>query len=111
MIRLPPRSTLLPYTTLFRSPGGTAAPRRPAGSRGGDRVVADGQRRSRGDDVVDEAVPAGVFGGEPAVAVGVALDLLDALPGVLCPQLVDVPLEAPEHVGLDGDVRLRPADP
>src|SRR3712207_7580499 len=79
MIRLPPRSTLLPYTTLFRSPGGTARPRRPAGSRGGDRVVADGQRRSRGDDVVDEAVLAGLFGGEPAVAVGVALDLLDAL--------------------------------
>src|SRR3712207_8402282 len=25
MIRRPPRSTLLPYTTLFRSPGGDAA--------------------------------------------------------------------------------------
>src|SRR5437899_4269620 len=26
MLRRPPRSTLFPYTTLFRSPGGTAAP-------------------------------------------------------------------------------------
>src|SRR3712207_7676431 len=30
MIRRPPRSTLFPYTTLFRSRGGTAEP--PAGS-------------------------------------------------------------------------------
>src|SRR2546426_3166066 len=33
MIRRPPRSTLFPYTTLFRSPGGGAgrpAPHRPA---------------------------------------------------------------------------------
>src|SRR3712207_6893162 len=57
MIRRPPRSTLFPYTTLFRS-------RRPAGSRGGDRVVGDGQRPGRGDDVVDEAVRTGLFGGE-----------------------------------------------
>src|SRR2546429_3170847 len=31
MIRRPPRSTLFPYTTLFRSPRGDAAPR--SGSR------------------------------------------------------------------------------
>src|SRR3712207_8972586 len=30
MIRRPPRSTLFPYTTLFRSPRGPAAPRRHA---------------------------------------------------------------------------------
>src|SRR2546430_7401576 len=30
MIRRPPRSTLFPYTTLFRSPGSRAAPRRRA---------------------------------------------------------------------------------
>src|SRR2546429_3186038 len=34
MIRRPPRSTLFPYTTLFRSP------KKPAGSRGGDRAQA-----------------------------------------------------------------------
>src|SRR6476660_10192515 len=32
MIRRPPRSTLFPYTTLFRSPP-TPSPRRPPGSR------------------------------------------------------------------------------
>src|SRR6266481_9017019 len=35
MIRRPPRSTLFPYTTLFRSrPRGAAAPRGPGGGRG-----------------------------------------------------------------------------
>src|SRR3712207_7734278 len=37
MIRRPPRSTLFPYTTLFRSPGG-------------DQVVDVLERRVRGDD-------------------------------------------------------------
>src|SRR2546429_5676298 len=31
MIRRPPRSTLFPYTTLFRSPAGTRVPRRVVG--------------------------------------------------------------------------------
>src|SRR2546422_8575126 len=31
MIRRPPRSTLFPYTTLFRSPGGVVQPAPPAG--------------------------------------------------------------------------------
>src|SRR5688572_30916843 len=42
MLRRPPRSTLFPYTTLFRSPGLERAPRgggrrppRPRGNRGG----------------------------------------------------------------------------
>src|SRR5947209_10111737 len=34
MVRRPPRSTLFPYTTLFRSPRGTAG-------RGGDQATAD----------------------------------------------------------------------
>src|SRR2546425_4994380 len=36
MIRRPPRSTLFPYTTLFRSPGGreTGATGRPSGAAG-----------------------------------------------------------------------------
>src|SRR5438309_5416127 len=33
MIRRPPRSTLFPYTTLFRSSAPTIAPRRPAAAR------------------------------------------------------------------------------
>src|SRR3712207_7788073 len=45
MIRRPPRSTLFPYTTLFRSPVRTARnphvrPRRPRGDA--QRVLADG---------------------------------------------------------------------
>src|SRR2546430_8215680 len=43
MIRRPPRSTLFPYTTLFRSPGGPE-PARPRGVRG---PGAHGRRRRR----------------------------------------------------------------
>src|SRR3712207_7049296 len=50
MIRRPPRSTLFPYTTLFRSPVRDAAPPLPhgvrrghVGRRGGDRGVARGR--------------------------------------------------------------------
>src|SRR5688572_32621992 len=32
MLRRPPRSTLFPYTTLFRSSGGRSRPHSPAGS-------------------------------------------------------------------------------
>src|SRR2546426_4769977 len=50
MIRRPPRSTLFPYTTLFRSRRGAPAPRGTAGSwrtpgrRGRDRSSARGAR-------------------------------------------------------------------
>src|SRR3712207_8606391 len=37
MIRRPPRATLFPYTTLFRSPS-TPAAKRPASSRGARRT-------------------------------------------------------------------------
>src|SRR3712207_8025563 len=42
MIRRPPRSTLFPYTTLFRSEGDPEPERRP---RGGKQVRRDGQGR------------------------------------------------------------------
>src|SRR2546428_10610555 len=49
MIRRPPRSTLFPYTTLFRSPMVGELPVRP-GRQGGQRVRArhrpDGDRKS-----------------------------------------------------------------
>src|SRR2546422_1191579 len=46
MIRRPPRSTLFPYTTLFRSRSGPAAPG--AAARGGPlpALVAHGRRRA-----------------------------------------------------------------
>src|SRR2546422_10306615 len=57
MIRRPPRSTLFPYTTLFRTRGGTgvgcSARRGDGGARGGHRAPArrwaDGVRRGRAE--------------------------------------------------------------
>src|SRR3712207_7000103 len=50
MIRRPPRSTLFPYTTLFRSlMARTAARRADAGQRGRLRALADGMDRSVAD--------------------------------------------------------------
>src|SRR5258707_6087940 len=49
MIRRPPRSTLFPYTTLFRSPGRCCRPRlaRDAGrAQGGARGTGRGDRKS-----------------------------------------------------------------
>src|SRR2546425_7691732 len=54
MIRRPPRSTLFPYTTLFRSPGGQADRRRSGPSHrriqryaGPNRKARDGPRTSQ----------------------------------------------------------------
>src|SRR5256885_9395006 len=44
MIRRPPRSTLFPYTTLFRSGGGGGAGRWQPGRRGGVGPVAPERR-------------------------------------------------------------------
>src|SRR3712207_8151729 len=52
MIRRPPRSTLFPYTTLFRS-GGTHGQRRPVPSLRGERAGAARHRLVRGDAVRD----------------------------------------------------------
>src|SRR3989337_3153289 len=50
MIRRPPRSTLFPYTTLFRSPAGTAAPRSGGPSATGARPTLHRWRRVRPRD-------------------------------------------------------------
>src|SRR3712207_8043866 len=51
MIRRPPRSTLFPYTTLFRSPrlrlGHATAGRRHPGAGGADRAEARGRGAAR----------------------------------------------------------------
>src|SRR2546430_12467586 len=44
MIRRPPRSTLFPYTTLFRSQYPVGEPKRDAGPRAGARRAALGRR-------------------------------------------------------------------
>src|SRR5688572_32832694 len=48
MIRRPPRSTLFPYTTLFRSPGGNRCVERGQGARRpqGLCVLGQGDRKS-----------------------------------------------------------------
>src|SRR5256885_11444273 len=46
MIRRPPRSTLFPYTTLFRSGGDRSLHRLPRRGEGGDRERPDGEGRS-----------------------------------------------------------------
>src|SRR5436309_10300332 len=46
MIRPPPRSTLFPYTTLFRSPASARGAPPPAGSSGASRGSARDTRRS-----------------------------------------------------------------
>src|SRR5437899_3599232 len=43
MIRRPPRSTLFPYTTLFRSPAGAAAARDPGSARPSSRPRPGGR--------------------------------------------------------------------
>src|SRR2546427_9520808 len=45
MIRRPPRSTLFPYTTLFRSPGAPPQRRRSRSSRRGRRGTGRTRRR------------------------------------------------------------------
>src|SRR3712207_7674867 len=58
MIRRPPRSTLFPYTTLFRSPGRAAG----VGFR---RRAAGGARRAAGGDAGDPRPPVLGEAGEP----------------------------------------------
>src|SRR2546425_8371900 len=48
MIRRPPRSTLFPYTTLFRSSSGSASPQRAWRSRRSQAARAVGSARSDG---------------------------------------------------------------
>src|SRR2546422_11273153 len=48
MIRRPPRSTLFPYTTLFRSPAGRAEPARRGGTAADRERPAARNRRSDG---------------------------------------------------------------
>src|SRR2546427_4819692 len=56
MIRRPPRSTLFPYTTLFRSRRNTRRQER-AGHRGGETDCGDDSRSDREAGAVPRAVP------------------------------------------------------
>src|SRR3712207_7721440 len=65
MIRRPPRSTLFPYTTLFRSERGVSQPGVGAAQRRGDVGVAG--RRALDVHLVDDRVRPGDGGGAVAV--------------------------------------------
>src|SRR2546425_1349014 len=57
MIRRPPRSTLFPYTTLFRSPLPTTCMREPGGGRretAGDPFVAGSNLTARSEEHTSE---------------------------------------------------------
>ena len=56
------------------------------------------------EDVIDETVRLSFISRHEIVAVGVALDLLDGLPGVAGKDGVDVLLDPQDLFGLDGDV-------
>src|SRR5215510_12068671 len=63
-----------------------------------------------GDHLVDEAVVERLLGREPAVPVGVGLDLLLRLPRVEGHSLLEHPLRVEHLLGLDRDVARRTAD-
>src|SRR5256886_5507880 len=54
MIRRPPRSTLFPYTTLFRSPAAAAGPPDPAVGRGRNQARGLSVRGSRSEEHTSE---------------------------------------------------------
>src|SRR3712207_9277574 len=75
MIRRPPRSTLFPYTTLFRSPrvGGRDVGRS-AGQQHREDAIRQWQRTARGDDRDEVHRVRGGLGGERTASPrGVAL--------------------------------------
>src|SRR3989442_7495871 len=51
MIRRPPRSTLFPYTTLFRSPQTSSSPRRLSGEQRHEDACAQERQRPEGGSV------------------------------------------------------------
>ena len=64
MIRRPPRSTLFPYTTLFRSIGGDNGGDGPGGGNGGDNGGNDGGGRNAGIGPGGDSGGVGTGGGD-----------------------------------------------
>src|SRR2546425_6683928 len=70
MIRRPPRSTLFPYTTLFRSPGETVWLGESGGPRYQVRITATYRDRLTGNILSESAPPSRNV---PRLTVGLAL--------------------------------------
>src|SRR3712207_8928644 len=60
MIRRPPRSTLFPYTTLFRSRDGTSAFNLGVDFKGGTLVTVDFKQRPSAEQIRDALVKTGL---------------------------------------------------
>src|SRR2546430_16282199 len=88
MIRRPPRSTLFPYTTLFRSAGVSSRQASSRLARGVNPSFWDGRRA---DGTKDVAVLLGVF--ECTIRVGVAR----TRPKMRCPTLLSPASRSEEH--------------
>src|SRR2546422_8461745 len=113
MIRRPPRSTLFPYTTLFRSLLGADAARAQSVELGEERLgiehhaVADDAHGAlddaRGDLVQHELPGAGI---DRVTGVGAAL-VADHEIGALGQHVHDLPLALVAPLGADDDDALR----
>src|SRR2546430_9192730 len=87
MIRRPPRSTLFPYTTLFRSPGG----RRPCPGRGPADARGSSSHRQDADRLAERVDGLSVGGGRsPHVH-------RDRSSGGSCPETRDGGRRSEEH--------------
>src|SRR5690606_16113974 len=101
-------------STVHRTVGGRARAPAPAAWIWG--LLAPGRSAAAGDvegalqHLVDEPVLPGLLRGEPAVPVGVLLDLLHALPGVEGDPLLEHLLHVQQVVGEDPDVGGGSAD-
>src|SRR5256886_12230268 len=77
MIRRPPRSTLFPYTTLFRSLGGPGFRLDPPGVRDLDRRRDDDEKKREVRQVVAEAHKATGLGLGELTGLAIGTDLID----------------------------------
>src|SRR5690625_5396150 len=81
MIRLPPRATLFPYTTLFRSPAAQGG----VGIRGPDTRAVGAQGAGEADGLVVDGhdCSSGLGGGEGAGVGGVGVGRLPGMGGTM----------------------------
>ena len=100
----PPSATVRHRSSAASSTLRSASDEEAGTSRATSMFPAAARGRRTVDDLVDEAVLAGLVGGEPAVAVRVGLDALERLAGVEGDALGHHPLQVDDLLGLDGDV-------
>src|SRR4029453_10462633 len=99
---------VLPQNEHFSPPPPS---RHPAATRPPPGIRRRQRGRLGGDDLVDDLVLLGLLRGHEEVAVGVALDLLHALAGVVNQDAVQLLPHAEDLPGLDVDIRRLPLHP